>query len=372
MKKLLSGLLLVCFLLPSINVLSKDNENMPFITKKFPAASINNVEVTTAGGSIQVTGEAKDEATVEVFIYQGNRSIVNGIVQDRWPDEKIQKVLDEYYDLNIKVADGKLMIEAKRKDGAQWSKDNGLSISFKINVGKETVTKLKTSGGSLRLSKLSAKQEISTSGGSIKIDEVTGPINGKTSGGSIQISDSGNDIDLSTSGGSIEASECSGTLTLRTSGGSLKLEKLNGIIQASTSGGSIKMKALKGNITSTTSGGSVRAEDVEGTLTTSTSGGSMELKKISGNLKASTSAGSMKVSMENVSEYVRLSNNGNISLELPKAKGYNVKIKAKKIQTDVKDFKGSFESDKQMVGTIGAGGPEITVSATQRVELELK
>ena len=317
-----------------------------FLTKRFPVASVTGIDVATAGGSIEVNGAAVQDAVVEVFV-----SPNNGI--SKWPAEKIQAMLDEYYELDIKAENGLLTAHAKRKKDARWSSKTGLSISFRVTAPRTVDGQARTSGGSIKLYEISGAFNFNTSGGSIQVKKVSGNIVGKTSGGSIQISDSKDYIDLSTSGGSIKAEDCSGTITLHTSGGSIKLDELSGVITAKTSGGS------------------VRANDITGTLHTSTSGGSMILESISGNLEARTSGGTIKVDMNSVNEYVRLSNSGNIDLFVP-AGGYVLNLKGNKITAPAfKNFDGAVES-KSITGTLLGGGPELTVKSSHRVNLSFK
>lgn len=325
-------------------------EDQPFHSKNFPLSAIHTANVSTNGGSISINGSATGEARVEMYVNPNG-----GSIKTKTPEEvqRIQQILDENYDIVIREEGGVLTASAKLKEGKKWTRNTGMSISFQLYVKRDTKVQLKTSGGSLQVS------------------ELDGPVNGKTSGGSIKLSAlKSNEIKLSTSGGSIKAENCSGNLQLATSGGSIQLEALEGTINASTSGGSINMEELKGNISTSTSGGSVKANNVEGTLKTSTSGGSMHLKKISGNLDASTSGGSMSVSMHEVKDYVKLSSHGNISLELPKAKGYMLDIRGRKIETNVKEFNGEYDKEKQMTGTVGQGGAEITVRSSGKVEID--
>ncbi|MDR0691666.1 MAG: hypothetical protein LBF69_01360 [Prevotellaceae bacterium] len=281
-----------------------------FLTKRFPVASVTKIDVATAGGSIEVNGTAAQDVIIEVFVSPNNGT-------SKWSTEKIQSVLDEYYELDIKAENGLLTAHAERKKGAKWSSKTGLSISFRITTPH-------TIDG-----------QANTSGGSIKLREISGAFN------------------FHTSGGSIKAEDCSGAITLRTSGGSIKLDDLSGTITAKTSGGS------------------VRANDVTGTLHTSTSGGSMILESISGNLEARTSGGTIKVDMNSVNEYVRLNNSGSIDLAVPTG-AYTLNLKGNKIETpEFKNFDGSFKS-KNITGTLSGGGPELTVKSSQRVNLSFK
>jgi hypothetical protein len=328
-------------------VFAADHHDDPFLLKKFPVSSITKADVKTSGGSIQVLGDATSEAVVEVYVYPNNKS------QSRYSNEKIQSILDEYYDLEINVENGTLHATAKRKNGLSGNSNTNLSISFVIHAGNKTDTDLKTSGGSIQISHLSGEQNLKTSGGSIKVEKAAGNIKGKTSGGSIQVVDSRENIELTTSGGSIQAEDCSGTITLRTSGGSIRLSDLEGTITAATSGGSVKVS------------------DVKGTLHASTSGGSMNFSDIEGNLEAATSGGNIWASIKSVDKYIRLKNSGDIKVTVP-AGGYNLDLKGRNVSTGVlSDFKGNFDT-KHIAGTTGNGGPELTVKSSRQVTVSFK
>ena len=337
-------LLISILICASLSSTVQSQEKNLFMTRDFTASSIKQVEASTAGGSITVTGDAGSKAVVEVYTSGESRSM-----------DKIKQILDEYYTIDIKAEGGTLYVSAKQKKNiGNWSA-KGFSISFKISVPNQVGSNLQTSGGSISISKLSGSQNFKTSGGSLTIDNVSGNIAGLTSGGSINVTYSKDNIDLQTSGGSITAKNCSGKINLKTSGGSLNLNTLSGNIKASTSGGSVK------------------ANDIHGTLETGTSGGSMNLSEISGNVDAHTSGGSIDVNMKSVSEYVKLSNSGNISLNLPAAQGYKMSVKASnKVSTSgLKDFRGKTD-DKSMEGTVGNGGPEINVKSSQQVRLSFE
>ena len=345
MKKILilfAGVLL-CFNSCKVSSQGQIQGKSPYITRTFASSSIKEVEVTTSGGSLIVTGDTGSQAIVEVYVSR-----------DDWPTERIKQVLEENYTIDIKVEKGKLFAAAKQKRSiTNWNRD-GLSISFKIIVPKQVNSNLQTSGGSIQISNLSGLQNFKTSGGSLMIQSTSGNTVGSTSGGSITVLGSKDNIDLKTSGGSITAKDCSGKIILKTSGGSLNMNNLSGNVNASTSGGSIT------------------AADVNGTIKTGTSGGSVRLSGISGNVDASTSGGSMDVKLKSVNDYVKLSNSGNISLTLPSGKGYNLNVKANNVETSgMKDFRGSMER-KSIEGSIGKGGAEINVKSSQRVQLSFE
>jgi DUF4097 and DUF4098 domain-containing protein YvlB len=344
MKKLLVALFL-CHMAFLSHTFAAGHDTA-FLTKQFPADAVTKIDVATAGGSIEVSGTAGQEAVVEVFVSSGNS-------MSRWSDEKIQSVLDEYYELDINTENGVLTAHAQRKKSAKWSSKTNLSISFRITTPRTVDGQLHTSGGSIDLREVSGVVKLHTSGGSISVKKASGKLTGKTSGGSIRVSDSKDFIDLSTSGGSISAEDCSGTINLKTSGGSINLSDLSG------------------NITAKTSGGSVRADDITGTLLTTTSGGSMVLEDISGDLDAHTSGGHLKVEMTTVTNYVRLHTSGSIDLTVP-AGGYALDLKGNRIDTPtLKDFSGTFKS-RNITGTVAGGGPELSLKSSNKVSLSFK
>ncbi len=340
-------LILSVMVLAALACRSQSGHENPFMTKSF-TESVKEVEATTQGGSISVSGGSTD-TRVEVYITNNN-----GREYSLSKDE-IQKRLSEDYELSITVSGGKLTAISKAKErNMNWKR--WLNISFKIFVPQNVSTDLSTSGGSINLYNLSGEQDFRTSGGSLTVDKVTGHINGGTSGGSIDVTDSKDDIDLHTSGGSIKAENCTGKIKLNTSGGSLRLRGLNGMVRA------------------TTSGGSIDGNNVIGELTAHTSGGNVDLRDMACSLDASTSGGNISVDIKELRGYVTISNSsGHVDLELPKNKGMDLRLNAEKIKTDpLSNFSGSME-ESSLHGKLNGGGVPVTVDAgSGRISLTFK
>jgi hypothetical protein len=290
------------------------------VTKKtFPLSTIKVVKVTTSGGSISVTGDANQEAVLEMYVKSNNSR--------RLTREDIQEILDRDYEIDIQQINGVLHAHAKRKEKLNWK--SSLNISFKIRTGNTLTTDLSTSGGSIQLANLSGSQTFKTSGGSLRIENLNGDITGKTSGGSIQ------------------AHNSKGTINLKTSGGSIKLENLDGNVFASTSGGSIKGKEVRGSLNVKTSGGSINLDDLACQISASTSGGSVTVgvRELDGDVKLSTSAGS-------------------INLKLPRNASVDLNLKGSKVNTSaLTHFNGSNNKGK-LIGSINGGGPRIEASTS--------
>ncbi len=344
MKKILMSLLVLS---TAAATQAQDNKT-PFMTKSFPASSVKSVESTTSGGNISVSGTATTNATVEVYIQSGNS-------RKTYTNDEIKKKLDEEWELTVAVEGQKLVARAKRKKNYDnWN--NSLSISFKITSPKSTNTNLTTSGGNITLNSLQGNQDFTTSGGNLNVEDVSGKLKGRTSGGNINVKNASEYIDLVTSGGNIDAESC------------------NGEIKLSTSGGNVMLSQLKGNIDATTSGGSVKGESISGELEAHTSGGNVRLSDLSCSVTASTSGGSIDVSIKEAVKFVKLSNSGgNIDLQLPANKGYDLHVSGSKVKTqNLSNFKGDVEED-EIDGVVNGGGIAVNVRASSgRVSVSLK
>ena len=321
----------------------------PYMTKSLAGQTIKSVEVKTSGGSIDVRGGAGADARVEVYVWPNNYRKGDNISK-----EEIQKRLDEYYDLTVKVENNKVTAIAKAKrNNMDWKK--AVSVSFKVFVPQNVSTDLATSGGSIALSKLTGAQTFTTSGGSLSLEDLSGKIKGHTSGGSIELSGLKDDIELTTSGGSIKADNC------------------NGKIRLTTSGGSLKLKDLAGDIKATTSGGSVDGEKIDGALATHTSGGNIDLEDLTCSLETSTSGGNIDVEITALKGHVNISNSGgHINLTVPN-KAMDLKLSGGRIKTDkLNNFSGNIE-EESVNGKLNGGGVPVTVKAgSGRVTLSFK
>lgn len=334
---------LLLTLLFSVSVLfAQSDDEKPYMTKTFTASAIKALNVRTSGGSINVAGQG-GEAKVEVYVRSNNW---NG--KSELSKEEIEERLKDY-ELTIAQEGETLVCKSKRKNenDDRWDWKKSLSISFKITVPEKTATDLATSGGSIRLAKLSGTQNFSTSGGSLHLDALSGTVKGRTSGGSIQLANCSEQLDLATSGGSIKADACKGDIKLVTSGGSIQLTQVDG------------------NVRATTSGGSIRGGDIKGELVASTSGGSIRLTGVAAALKASTSAGGIDAEITSLGKYLDLSTSaGGIHVQMPLNKGLDLDLRANRVNVGtLNNFNGTREKDR-VSGKLNGGGTLVTMRAS--------
>lgn len=291
------------------------------LEESYPVASIKELNVTTSGGSILVTGDADQDAVLEMY--------VNANKNGNYTNDEIKEILDRDYEIEIRETNGVLHAHAKRKNNLISNWKNSLSISFKIRTGSAINSELSTSGGRIELANLRGNQSFRTSGGRLNIENLSGDITGETSGGSIQ------------------AINGQGNIHLTTSGGSIQLMNLDGDVRVSTSGGSISGQQITGSLFAETSGGGIQLEDMACKLNASTSGGSVtvDMRKLIGDVELSTSAGSV-----------------NLTLPMDAAADLNLRGSSVNVSS-LSNFEGSNARGK-LVGRLNGGGVRVDASTS--------
>lgn len=290
-----------------------------YTTEKFSSSHIKKVDVSTSGGQITISGQAGDEASVEVLLRRNGRN------QSHAQDE-VKALFEKEYDLTVATRNGTLIVKAERKSRLRRG-DNALSVSFNIKVPSKVDTKLLTGGGSIKIDRLEGHLAFKTGGGSLYLNALRGVIDGESGGGSITVSDS------------------EGTIGMVTGGGSIKLNDLSGSINIRTGGGSIKGSQLAGTLTTRTGGGSIQLTDLACELDVNTGGGSIAawLKEASNPISLKTGAGS-------------------IDVVLPADKGYDVDLRGSRVNTkNLRNFSGS-QKKKEMKGQVNGGGIALAAS----------
>lgn len=286
-------------------------------TKKFPSVSVKELEVTTSGGYIQVSGGGAKDASVEVILRANGKS--------RQSNEELQRIFEQEYDLDIAIRGDKLYAVAKRKHPQGSSP---LSVSFRLSTPSKISSQLTTSGGSISLQNLDGDHKFTTAGGSLSLEKLTGNIDGSTSGGSIKAASCEGQLRLTTAGGSITLQNLEGTINANTSGGSISAERIVGVLKAQTSGGSIRMNDIAGKVTATTSGGSITAS----------------LSKVTDEIALATSAGSVRISV-------------------PKG-SYELDLKGTKVEIPTGESLSGTVMKNYIKGAIGRGGHRISASTS--------
>jgi len=215
-------------------------------------------------------------------------------------------------------------VAVKGKEGKHgswpWNWSSELKVEFTIQVPRQYMLRLNTSGGD------------------VSVSAVEGRVSGETSGGNVGISDVKGDVEFSTSGGNINVEKSSGKIHMETSGGNINVTEVTGIVDVSTSGGNVRVSAAEGKVRAKTSGGDVRVM-VKGEnkgVYAETTGGSIMIevpKNIAADIEAGTTGGEVRcdlpVTMSGRFDKERISGtiNGGGSMIHALTSGGNVLIK---------------------------------------------
>jgi DUF4097 and DUF4098 domain-containing protein YvlB len=265
--------------------------------------------IDLAVGSVTLTGTSETGAQIEIT---SNR------------DD-----FEQLFDLNFEESPGEVRVIVRKKYDFRWP--NRLRAHFDVRVPADTQVDVKTSGGSVEISRLRRDADLNTSGGSIKVSGFSANLRAHTSGGSITLQGVSGSAKVDTSGGAIEGDSLSGTLDARTSGGSIRLDKVSGDLLAHTSGGSIRIDDAGGKVDARTSGGSVEVAFAKGNAR----GGELE-----------TSGGGIRVSLDP---------SVNLDLEADTSSG--------RVVSDLPITTSGTISSSHLHGKIGSGGETLRVHA---------
>lgn len=196
--------------------------------------------------------------------------------------------------LNVDVSTAGGSIDIEGPEGRVAGRTSGGPINVKRVTGEVSV---RTAGGSLNLTDITGPVDGNTSGGSINAERVTGRLLVRTSGGSLNIAAIGGNVQAETSGGSVSIEEVEGRVMIRTSGGSMNLRAITSDVRAETSGGDIQLEEIGGSAEARTSGGDIEGRTLRGPVEATTSAGDIELEDVRAGVDARTSVGDIEVEM---------------------------------------------------------------------------
>lgn len=253
------------------------------VTKSFAVDPGGTFDLEATNGSITVSSWDRNEVAVEETIQfsDASRSDV---------EEYLKNKATSYETTN-----GTVRVRGPENNNGGWSWFGGdsddVQYEYEVQVPRRFSARLRTSGGSLDVSKLEGTVNGQTAGGSVTAQDIAGDVQVQTAGGSVTLRAIDGSAEGETAGGSIEAVDVSGPLNVRTAGGSIRVESAGDSVSAETAGGSIEVDGAEGNLIARTSGGDVRVRGVMQTVEAETSGGDIELEDIGGRVTAETSGG---------------------------------------------------------------------------------
>lgn len=284
-------------------------------------ASIEREFAVSAGGRLVVDAEASD-----VYLSGGADEVRIVITRRGSRDADILKD----FDVDFRQAGDQVEVTVRVRDRSVWRPfwRDRRHLRIEVQVPHEFDASVETSGGDLRVSRLTGVIDMRTSGGDMEFEDVDGPIRGRTSGGDIRLDGTTGPADVETSGGDIELGNIGGEVQAKTSGGDIAVEHAAAPVRATTTGGDITIREAADGVQARTSGGSVRA-----TLTTLTQGSSL------------TSSG------------------GSLTLHLPERAAFDIDAKTSGGRVAIAEAfavttRGT-NSKNKVTGTVNGGGPDV-------------
>lgn len=178
--------------------------------------------------------------------------------------------------------------------GTVEAKTAGGDISLKDVEGS---VKARTAGGDIQAGVVKGDCEITTSGGGIVVEAADGEVVVKTAGGDIKVGDVGRKLEATTAGGDIQLGNVAGSAVVRTAGGDVVVGTVDGSADLKTAGGNISLAAARGSVTASTAGGDLELLQVEGPIKASTAGGDIvaEFLAAAGGSELKTAGGDIEL-----------------------------------------------------------------------------
>ena len=173
-------------------------------------------------------------------------------------------------------------------------------------------------------------------------------------------------VDVRTSGGDLTVRNVSAAVRGATSGGGVQAENITGTVDLHTSGGSVDAQHLTGPARLSTSGGNVQVEDSTGNPDLRTSGGDIRMRNDDGQVRAVTSGGDISAQLRSNLGVTLKTAGGDITLRLPQDMHASIGPRSSGggITSDFPLSTGRIQSGDFLQGTVGGGGPPITLDTS--------
>ena len=237
MKKLLSTLFLFC-LIVSAAYAGFTERSEPYLVKHFKSTAGKELNVTTAGGHIQVIGTDARNASVALLVTDANGN---------YDKATIEKALKNYV-ITIREEKNTLVASAVRKPKTLPGTAE-LLISFRVNIPKKTSCVLNSNGGAIAVNNLKGNATVLTAGGAARLCQFSGVLRAASEGGAISLNEAEGTLDLRSAGGSIDLKKVAGNIEARSEGGSIQADvrELGNYLTLETNEGSLKA-TIPGNM----------------------------------------------------------------------------------------------------------------------------
>lgn len=198
--------------------------------------NIQSIHIACGPGSLDVFGvEGSDRIKVTAVVK------VSGITRDM-----LQDFLDEHVLLSLKKRLSKAFLQSEFKNENQMKAD--AKIDLTVEVPKSLDVIIDDGSGSIFVTDLAKKLEITDGSGSIAIRMTAGPVSISDGSGKIELTDTIGDLDVKDGSGKINIGRVKGNVSIVDGTGSMTIKDIEGNLTVTDGSGSIEITDVTQNV----------------------------------------------------------------------------------------------------------------------------
>lgn len=361
------------------SVVVADLQNSLTVSSSFGSVEVKNitgdVTITSSTGAVYVE---KVTGRLEVSNSFGDIEVIGAIgaisLSDSYAPIAIRNSTG-----NLDIANSGAVAVTGHTGAVTLQSSNGEVELYKI-AGNLNAT---NSFGGMRIESVSGEVTAENSSAAMEISDVGGPVQATNRFGSIDISEvkasvraesSNSDITVEKAGGGVTIVNRFGKVSVKGAGGAVQVDNSNAVVDVADVMGNALITnqfapVIVANVTGTVEvdnqNASVDLTDIGGAVTVRTTFGAVSGENLKGPFAIDNSNGSVELSkLTAISKDCQVrATSGDITIELPKAGGYNVDASTSwgKIQTDLPMKMSSGGNTMSGEYTAGSGYPTLTL-----------
>lgn len=317
-----------------------------------PAGS--RVRISVATGSITVHGTSGNELRVSADEQAGGSS-------EKAAQARLRGVMLEV------DHEGRDYVIRPKGEGAS---DPLVRFNLDVQLPAEFPVGVQTDLGNVRVSGTSGGVVAQTASGDVDVHQCEGEVSATVENGDTHISDIQGNLTLNGRGDDVDVNDISGNATLAGSyTGTVVVRNVAGNMEYAETRTNLVLAKLTGRMEADPE--SLKISDVNGPLRVATKDKDVEIENVSGPLDVSNTHGDIGVRYDRAPEKpIHIANGtGDVTLSLPAGASFQISAVSASGEVDT-DFAGAGlqldngEQSGRLAGTVGQGGPRITVATS--------
>jgi len=260
--------------------------------------------------------------------------------------------------------------------------------SCSIRCPHDTTMKVERVDGHLSIASLDQAVSVDTCSGPVLLRAIRAATSLNRVDGGLRAYSLEGTLQVERIGGNASLRSIEGTATVKSTGGTLRVQRLGADLLAESVGGDLKVRSVAGSVRAEKVHGSLRAQGVGGELNVEVVSGSARVRDLGGQLSVRQVGGSLRASIlgagmmvEKVGGNLHLEGpvvpgqryqgeaGGNVTLRLPMSASARLELKAGgRVRADL-PLTIEIQDRDHLVGVVGEGGAQVTLTAGGNVRL---